>query len=121
MAIDTSTLTPKQVQALPLLARGMLATEVAVQIEISTQQMSLWKKDADFMAALGALRWEQLCSSIAHIQALARVATAGLEKLILEAKDDRARLEACKYVLELAGINFGKEGFGWQIDHKSQA
>lgn len=119
MPPDVSKLTPKQVQALPLLARGMLAIEVASQIEVSPQQISQWKKDAAFMGALTALRWEQLHSAIAHIQALARVATANLENLMLEAKDDRTRLEACKYVLEVAGMNFGKEGFGWQIDARS--
>ena len=40
------------------------------------------------------------------------------EKLILEAKDDKARLEACKYVLEAAGVNWGREAFGWNIDSK---
>ena len=116
MAIDTSGLTPKQVQALPLLARGMLAVEVAGQIDVTPQQISTWKKDKVFMLAVNALRWEQIYSSIAHIQALARVATAGLERVILEAKDDKARLEACKYVLEVAGINLGREGFGWNVD-----
>jgi len=115
MAIDTSVLTPKQIQALPLLARGALATEIAAQIDVTVQTVSAWKKDKQFMMAVGALRWEQLYSSITHIQALARVATAGLEKVILEAKDDKARLEACKYVLEVAGINLGREGFGWNI------
>ena len=119
MDIDTAALTPKQLQALPLLARGTLATEVASQIDVSPQQISSWKKDAVFCKALSRLRSEQLYSSIAHVQALTRVATTGLEKIITEAKDEKVRLEACKYVLEVAGVNHGKDGFAWNVDGKA--
>ena len=119
MNVDTDDLTPKQIQALPLLARGMLAAEVATKIDVSPQQISAWKKVPAFSKALGRLRQEQLYSAIAHVQALTRVATAGLERIIAETKDDKTRLEACRYVLDVAGINHGKDGFAWNVDGKA--
>jgi hypothetical protein len=118
--MDTSQLTAKQIQALPLLASGVLATDVAQQLGVSPQQISAWRKDPAFMSAMGALRWEALCGAIGHLQILSRDATDCLGQLIRQSSDDRVRFAACKFVLEMAGLNWGREGFGWRIDPKDK-
>lgn len=118
--MNAAHLTPKQVQALPLLARGMLASDVAQQVGVSPQQISAWRKDHVFTSALAALRWEALCNAISSLQCLSAEAAAGMGRLIREASDERVRFAACKYVLEITGLDWGREGFAWQIDSKSK-
>ena len=72
------------------------------------------------MSALASLRWEALCGAIAGLQLLSAEAVSELGRLIRESSDDRVRFAACKYVLKVTGLNWGREGFAWQLEPKDK-
>ncbi len=109
---DLKDLTPKQIQALPLLVAGKTGVQVAKGLEVNPATISQWlNHDADFVEALDRLRWESLRTVQAELETTATEAVIELRKLVKDAKSEQVRLRAAEFVLTAIGLNQGIDSF----------
>jgi|GEM_PF-2609046 len=93
-------LTPKQIRALPLLASGLSAKEVSKRINISQAQISAWRQDTVFMAALDDYRRNAMREAEAALSGLAMDAVQALRESLTSASSDQTRLRAAIYIID---------------------
>jgi len=103
-------LTPKQVQAIPLLLSGETGRKVAETIGVTPQTISEWHKDLAFSAHLNALKWEILESTLDYLRALARKAAKTYGDILESCENDGIRRKAALDILELVGIKNPQSG-----------
>ena len=109
---DLKDLTPKQIQALPLLAAGKTGAQVAKELSVDPATISQWlNHDPDFVEALDSLRWESLRTAQAELESTATEAVIELRKLVKDARSEQVRLRAAEFVLTAIGLNQGKDFF----------
>lgn len=108
----TEGLTPKQLQALPLLATGKTGVEVASAINVNPATISQWlNHDPLFRQAYDEYRWEGLRSASAELQSVAQQAVVTLTELMINAKSEQVRLKAAEFILTAIGLNRGEESY----------
>lgn len=95
-----ATLTAKQSVALPLLASGMPAVQVAKKVGISEQAISGWQKDENFVACLERARRESVERARNDLQLTSLAAVRVLADLLHSAKSESVRLKAAQYVCD---------------------
>jgi len=103
-------LTPKQAKAVPLLATGATATEVAKIINVSPGQLSAWKKDAVFMRALAETRRGTLREVEHELISLAREAVKTVQELMTGSTNEQVRLRAAAIVFERVDAWAARDG-----------
>ena len=109
---DLKDLTPKQTEALPLLAAGKTGVQVAEAVDVNPATVSQWlNHDPNFVEALDRLRWESLRTAQAELESTATEAVTELRKLVTDAKSEQVRLRAAEFVLTAIGLNQGKDFF----------
>ena len=97
---NLSDLTPKQVQALPLIAVGVSAIEVAKKIGVSPQQISVWKKQTNFLTELRRIRSDAMSEAVCALSAMAIAAVEVMGSLLREAENESVRLKAAIFLIE---------------------
>ncbi|MDH5377048.1 MAG: hypothetical protein OEX00_01850 [Gammaproteobacteria bacterium] len=107
-----SKLTPKQLRALPLLASGMVAKEVALTVNVSQVQISNWKKNEEFMEELGRARKEVVRETETRLVGLAIEAVSALGDLMKNARSESSKLRAAIYLIERVGFQVSLDGYG---------
>jgi len=95
-----SSLTPKQVKALPLLAAGETAVKVSRKLKISKQSLSEWRQDTNFIQALEYMRKEALSEAVTSIEGLAGDAVLILKTLMVNASSEQLQLRAAIFIIE---------------------
>jgi len=101
-------LSKKQEKALKMLARGSKITEVAEVIKVTRVTLHRWLKAEDFKSALQERKAQNQTLRIATaqptpetlVQTLIGDAHACLSQVLTSGENERARVEAAKYVLE---------------------
>ena len=101
---ELANLTPKQTKCLPLLAVGCTAKEVSEQIKVSQVQISEWKHDPNFMAALDSARRATLRDAEVALSGLALDAVKMLRELLNNASSEQVRLRTATYVIDRLGF-----------------
>lgn len=104
-------LTPSQLQSLPLLATGEPAKDVAAQVGVTPQTISLWlNHDQEFRHALWLFKKDALDAVRSELQLAAIEAVAVVRKLLKDGSTEQTRLKAAQLVLDrvdLAGRHPG--------------
>ncbi|NCW70398.1 MAG: hypothetical protein EBV86_17905, partial [Marivivens sp.] len=101
-------LNPKQERAVEMLARGTTITEVAQVLEVSRVTVHRWTKNELFCEHLENEKAEQKVLRVATaqttpedlVQSLIKDAHACLSQVLTSGENERARVDAAKYVLE---------------------
>ncbi len=101
-------LSKKQQKALKMLARGSTITEVAEVVGVTRVTIHRWNKQEDFKSALQETKAQNQTLRIATaqptpetlVQSLIGEAHACLSQVLTSGENERARVEAAKYVLE---------------------
>ncbi len=110
--VDLKDLTPKQIQALPLLVAGKTGAQVAKELNVDPATISQWlNHDPDFVETLDSLRWESLRTAQAELESTATEAVIELRKLVKDARSEQVRLRAAEFILTAIGLNQGKDFF----------
>jgi hypothetical protein len=103
--VEYQNLTPRQLNALPLLASGTLIKDVAIAIKVNTSTVSQWvNHNQDFRKALNAFSSNSLSIAETQLELLAIEAIAELRLLLKEAKSEQVRLKAIEMVLASVGL-----------------
>ena len=102
-------LTPKQARAAELYASGMLKKDIANEVGVTPQTISIWFADSDFVVYTNRLRKEALKAARTSLQQLSTKAMETLGDLLSEPTADRVRLQAAITVLECSGIKPTKD------------
>lgn len=101
-------LTPKQRQAIPLLASGMAGKNVAIAINCNAATVSQWiNHDQQFQKALGVFSEGSLHLAQVQLESLSVMATEQLRELLVNAKSESARLKAIELTLAAVGLGGG--------------
>ena len=99
-------ITPKQRQALPLLAAGKSGKDVASAINCNPATVSQWiNHDTKFQEALAAHSLPYLNLSQAQLQSFSISAVRELHNLVLNAKSESVKLKAIELILSATGLN----------------
>lgn len=108
----TKQLSPKQRQAIPLLAGGMSGKNVAIAINCNPATVSLWiNHDERFQKALDAFSEGSLHLAQVQLESLAVTAIEMLCGLLMNAKSESVRIKAIELVLSAVGLGRGvKDG-----------
>lgn len=107
-------LTPKQVKCLPLIAIGWTAKDVSKKLNVSEVQLSEWKRDPNFMAALDSVRRDALRDAETALSGLAKDAVNVLRESLNNASSEQTRLRAAMYVIDRIGFSLNIESMGAQ-------
>lgn len=98
-------LTPKQRQALPLLAAGKSGNEVASALGVHIATVSKWLNHSEeFQRALANLRRAALQAAEEQMQLIAQEAFSTLRDLLVSGESESVRLRAACYVLDVTGV-----------------
>ena len=111
-----SNLKTKHIEVISLLARGQSVTKAAKATNITRATIYNWLKNDEFVARLNTLKNEQLESTRTQIQYSASVAVDTLINVMQNSKNDNARINAAKEILNMSG--FTKESlsmYGWGV------
>ncbi|NTV12826.1 MAG: hypothetical protein HGA96_02640 [Desulfobulbaceae bacterium] len=119
--MPTGKLTPKQLQAIPLLASGMTGKDIASAINVNPATVSLWiNHDLKFKTALDDFSEYSLRLAKLQLESLTGEAVNELRDLLKNAKSERVRLQAIELVMSSVGLNaslvkfegIGQKGIG---------
>jgi uncharacterized protein YjcR len=97
-------LSDKQRRAAQLLVGGMIGREVAVQVQVTPETISTWKKSHHFQAYANALRNESLQATIDAIRGKCFKAVETLGTLAEGATTEETRRKASVDLLRLMGV-----------------
>ncbi len=109
---ELADLTPKQIKCLPLIAVGWTAKDVSKKIKVSEVQLSEWKHDPNFMAALDSVRRDALRDAETALSGLALDAVQVLRESLNNASSDQIRLRAATYIIDRLGFTSNIEPLG---------
>lgn len=96
-------LTPRQQQAVELLALGKSKTEVASEVGVSRQQLHRWDKNVYFRAAFSKRHAELWQENKERLRGLAGKAVA-----VIESELESGNLKAAVELLKIVGLSGGK-------------
>ena len=112
-------LTPKQRQAVPLLASGMSGKKVASAINCNPATVSLWiNHDQLFREALDAFSEGSIYLAQIQLESLVLEAVNGLRGLMENAESEQVRLKAIELILSTVGLD-GSIVQGRRKEHKT--
>ena len=97
-------LTPKKIQAAQLLASGRKCQDVAVEVDVSAQTISAWKREAGFTVYLNRLKLESAEIALDSLRSLAKDAADELGHLLKNSKNDEIRRKVAINILEMIGL-----------------
>jgi hypothetical protein len=97
-------LSPKQVQAIVLLAAGTTSRAAAEELSISPQTISEWKRNPAFIAQLNDLQVSAIDAARTKIQQAASDAVDALRELVGDGENPEIRRKAANDILRLAGF-----------------
>ena len=92
-------LSSKQVMAATQLAFGENHKRAAETVKVTPGTISAWKQDHDFMAKIHEIQLNTMLDAQSKFRGLAFVATEILERILLDSKSEKMKLEAAKYIL----------------------
>ena len=99
-------ITPKQLQALPLLATGMSGAAVAKAVGVKPCTVSVWLHHSpDFMAELDRCRQQVLREAMDQLGGALTTAVRELHHVMTKSKNDALRLKAATFVIENFGLS----------------
>lgn len=118
---DTSQLSPKQISAITLLALGKTQADVAKELGVTPETISVWCKNLEFEASLNCIKKEALDNTIERLQSSSINAAIELENIALKGKSEEVRRKACLDILDIVGIKTPANGtFAWNIGAKTE-
>ena len=91
-------LSSKQARAIPMLAVGATAVEVAKAVSVSPSQLSAWRKNPGFMRALADARRSMIREAEHELVSLARDAVKTVSELMTKSTNELIRLRAATIV-----------------------
>ena len=97
-------LTPQQVQAAQMLARGNGTSYVIRHLEIGESTLYRWKKKKDFKELIDNILASELAETRLRLAHLADASLNALWELVTKVGNDYTRLQAALHVLKLTGI-----------------
>ena len=97
-------LTPKKIQAAQLLASGRKCQDVAVEVDVTPQTISQWKREAGFTVYLNRLKLESAEAALDSLRSLAKEAADELGHLLKNSKNDEIRRKTAINILEMVGL-----------------
>lgn len=109
-----SELSPKQQQAICLLADGAMSKDVAETVGVTPETVSVWKRDPEFQACLNRLKYELMDVARDTMRRKLREVSESLIDLAVGAKNEETRRKACLDVLCLMDLN-EPQVYGWGI------
>ena len=113
-------LTPKQLQAIPLMAQGKTGKEVAAEVSVAPQTLCEWRKSAIFMAELNNFKMELLETARSALQHAPNLAVAALVELAESSDNPETRRKAALDILRLTGFEPGQyEAYAWGIGQRT--
>ncbi len=104
--MKTLALTQKQVKALPLLAAWESAVEVSKKVGVSKQQISEWKHNPKFIAALEKVRQDAFSEANRALAGLALESVKTVQSLMINADSDHVRLRAAMYAIDKLDLKY---------------
>jgi len=109
LSTEFANLSAKQIRCLPMLAVGLAACEVAKKAKVSAIQISSWKHDPNFMAALDTVRREALKDAEIALSGLAMNAVCVLRESLNSSASAQTRLKAAMYITDRVGLSANLE------------
>jgi hypothetical protein len=97
-------LKPRQVKVAALLVTGRTARDVASELKITPETISIWKRNPDFQRLLVQLKAEAMVHCRDTIASAVVDAAQTLVRLVREGRSEEVRRRAALDVLDLAGI-----------------
>ena len=97
-------LSQKQAYAAVLIAQGMRKKDVADEINITPQTISVWCAKDEFTTYLNSIRFELLVDARERMRALSGTAVDTIRDLMDKGEKEAVRLQAARTVLDVAGI-----------------
>lgn len=97
-------LKPTQEKAAAMLADGLKACEVAKEVGVTPETISIWRRDSCFQAHVNQLKWNHLESTRDKLRASAGEVAITILELMRSSRSDRVRLQAATYVLRVLGF-----------------
>lgn len=111
-----TTLSTKQLKAIPLLVSGMQAKDVAQEIGVTPQTICEWRSSPSFEATLNQMKQDCLRAAVDYVRASAVKAIQSLTDISLNSENDETRRKACMNILEIMGLRNSNNGdIGWSI------
>ena len=100
-----NSITPKQLQALPLLVTGMSGVEVAKAVGVKPSTVSGWLHHCPgFMAELDQCREQVIREAMDQLGGTLTTAVRELHHVMTKSKNDALRLKAATFVIEHFGL-----------------
>ena len=100
-----TTLSSKQVFAANLIAQGMRKKDVADDLNITPQTVSVWCAKDEFNAYLNAVKFELLEDARDRMRTLSGTAVDTIRDLMDKGEKEAVRLQAARTVLDITGIS----------------
>lgn len=102
--------------AATMLVEGFLHKDVAEEVGVTPQTISVWLTEPEFVAFVNKLKMDNLHKARDRIQALSVKAAATIEDIMENGNNDAVRLKAAESVLEMSGmINVQSGMWAWGI------
>jgi len=98
------TLTPQQIQAALMLAKGRRTSDITYDLKISESTLYRWKKKRDFKELINNMMRDELAETRFRLAHLADASVSALWDLVARSSSDFTRLQAAIHVLKLSGI-----------------
>lgn len=113
-----STLKPKQLRALHLLAAGMSARRVAEKLGVTPKTVSVWQKDTSFALTLAAEQTDQLRELRRRLVSASDAAVTAVIELAQGCENPNVRLRAATAVIDrvLQPAPSGLSSMSWVLD-----
>lgn len=97
-------LSPKQVKAATLIGNGESHKNAGKEVGVSPQTISGWLQDAEFKDLVDDTKKEVMETTRDMLRGNLPLAVECLQKIMEEAKNERVRLDAAKFIIENSGI-----------------
>ena len=102
-------MTPKQRQALPLLAYGKTAKEVSEELKINVSTISGWMNhDPEFMGELRKIQHSASIDALNQMYGVSMLAINEVQRIMTTSDNEALRLKAATFVIEKSVGMYGK-------------
>ncbi|MCP4721541.1 MAG: hypothetical protein GY860_18955 [Desulfobacteraceae bacterium] len=95
---------PRQEKAAHLIAHGIKKQAAAKEVGVKPPTISEWMQNPEFVALINRIKKELMEETRDMLRGNISVAVKSIRSLIIDAKNEKVRLEAAKFVIECSGI-----------------
>jgi len=114
-------LSPNQIKAATLLVTGMKSKDIATEIGVTPETISIWKRYKEFIFFTNKLRQEYVDSMVDKLRNNTINAMDTLNNLASNAESEETRRKAAKDILDMTGIQKYDGYIYYGIGLKSEA